>query len=394
MNRKQLGIVLALLVIVGGLGLVVYRHNAKTWHGAAAPKGERVLAPFDLNAVARITLTGATGSATLEKREGEWIVAERGYAADFSQIRDLIRKLWELKPLQQMKADASQYARLELKAPKSDDPEGSALQVVLSDESGKELATVFLGKIFMKKSPQFPDSEGFPSGRYVMSGHREGEVALVEEAFTSVKASPEVWLDKTFLDLSKIEAVELKGATPELTWKMERKENEWHSPGLKEGEKLGVSKVPNFDSTLGHLSFTDVEPADAKAPEIIHRVEVRTDDHFDYTFGLAELKGDRQPVTVTVSAEFPKERTPEKDEKPEDKQRLDEAFAAKHKELEARLEREKKLEGRVFLVSSGTFSPMLSPLSEFVEAPPAPEPSPEASPSGETTPPEATPDEG
>ena len=181
--------------------------------------------------------------------------------------------------------------------------------------------------------------------------------------------------------------MELKGATPELTWKMERKDHEWHSPGLKEGEKLGATKVPNFDSVLGHLSFLDVEPPDAKAPEIRHRLEVRTDDHFHYTFNLAEAKEGRQPFTVNVSARIPEERTPEKDEKPEDKKRLDEAFVAKKKELASRLEQEKKLEGRVFLVNSGTFSPILLPLSDFVEAPPAPEPSPSPSP-------EAAPDQG
>ncbi len=386
MNHKQLRIVVALLVIVGGLGLVAYRKNAGHWNAASATAGEKVLAPFDLNAVRRITLKTATGSTTLEKNETQWIVSERGYVADFSQIKELVRKLWELKPLQQMKADPSQYARLELNAPNGEDPAGSGMEIGFFGEEGKEIAKLTLGKVFMKKSPQFPDSEGFPAGRYVMSEHRKGEVALVDEPFSSVKASPQEWLDKTFVNPSKIETVELKGATPELSWKMERKENRWHSPGLKENEKLGESKVPHFNSVLGHLPMLDVEPLDAKAPEIKQQVEVGTEDHFQYTFGLAEVKEGRQPITVKVTAQLPEERTPEKDEKPEDKKRLDEAFAAKRKELEAKLQQEKKLEGRVFLVGSGTFSPLLKPLSDFVEEPPAPSPSDETEETSAATP--------
>ena len=44
--------------------------------------------------------------------------------------------------------------------------------------------------------------------------------------------------------------------------------------------------------------------------------------------------GDAYTTVVTVSANFPKERTPAKDEKPEDKAKADKAWADRQKQLQ------------------------------------------------------------
>ena len=55
---------------------------------------------------------------------------------------------------------------------------------------------------------------------------------------------------------------------------------------------------------------------------------------------------------MTVAANFPKERVPAKDEKPEDKAKLDQAFQDKQTKADDKLKQEKAFEGWTFLVPS------------------------------------------
>jgi len=100
------------------------------------------------------------------------------------------------------------------------------------------------------------------------------------------------------------------------------------------------------------------------------KVKLETFKGFTYEVQLLEKKeGDAEPkyfLTVQVSGNFPKERKPAADEKPEDKKRLDDEFAAAGKLLEAKLAKEKAVEGKVFEVSSYGVSDLLKKRSEVL----------------------------
>ena len=62
---------------------------------------------------------------------------------------------------------------------------------------------------------------------------------------------------------------------------------------------------------------------------------------------------------MAVTAQIPKERTAGKDEKPEDKTRLDKEFKDKQKKLEDKLAQEQAYGKWVYLVSNWTFDSLL-----------------------------------
>jgi hypothetical protein len=91
-------------------------------------------------------------------------------------------------------------------------------------------------------------------------------------------------------------------------------------------------------------------------------------------------------VTVEVSAKLATERTPGKDEKPEDKTKLDEEFKTKLKGFEDKLAAEKKFEGRPFLIAKSTMDLVVKDrvcaLGDSPATPPAGTPAPGNFPPG------------
>ena len=71
-------------------------------------------------------------------------------------------------------------------------------------------------------------------------------------------------------------------------------------------------------------------------------------------------------LALNVAAQIPKERTPGKDEKPEDKTKLDKEFKDKTQKLEEKLNQEKPCEKWVYLVSSWTLDPLLKDRSQLL----------------------------
>ena len=75
---------------------------------------------------------------------------------------------------------------------------------------------------------------------------------------------------------------------------------------------------------------------------------------------------DNYAITVSVAANLAKERAAGKDEKPEDKERLDKEFKEKRQKLEDKLAQEKKLGKWTYLVSSWTVDALLKDRSHFM----------------------------
>jgi len=99
------------------------------------------------------------------------------------------------------------------------------------------------------------------------------------------------------------------------------------------------------------------------------QIEIETFDGFRYTLRAAQ-KGteEKYHLMVDVAADFPKERTPGADEKPEDKEKLDKEFKEKTEKLTEKLRNEKALAGRVFLVSKWTLDSVLKKRGDFLQA--------------------------
>jgi hypothetical protein len=384
MKGKQLLILLVLVAALGGAWMVLSKRNQSSWSETSTGAGGKIV-EFPINDVAHVLIKTPAGELNLVKKSDLWTVKERAdYPASFEQVSGLIRKLWELKTVQEVKVGASQLPRLEL-------DEKTATVITFQDKDDKPLGALVVGKKHLRKSEggeQFGGpSDGFPAGRYVKPA-AGGKVSLVSETLDEVDPKPERWLAKDFI---KIEGPKSIAVTGPQNWSVSRESTsgEWKLADAKPDEKLDAGKTAALGNVFASPTFTDVQAPDAKLEEPTTTATIETFDGFRYELKIGKPDGDNHPVLVNVSANFPKERTPGKDEKPEDKERLDGEFVVKLKKLEEKLAAEKKMEGRPYLVAKYVVDPLLKDRAALLpDKPAAPAPAqPTTSAPTATTPP-------
>ncbi|HEX5176896.1 MAG TPA: DUF4340 domain-containing protein [Chthoniobacteraceae bacterium] len=365
MKGKQLLILVVLVVVLGGIGIWLQKRKQSSWSESGSGAGAKVI-EFPINDVTHVIVKNQSGELNLVRSNDEWTVRERGdYPANYEQVTGLLRRLWDLKTVQTVKVGPSQFARLELVEPGKGEGGGGGTLLELRGKDDAKLGALLLGKKYLKKSEDGPmEMEGFPAGRYVMPAGGN-KVSLVSETMDDVEPKPERWLRKDFIKVENPKSIAMAGTTDPMHWTVARDNAtaEWKLADAKPEEKLDQSKVSPLASALANPSFKDVLAADAKPEETGFdkpaTVTVNTFDDFTYVVKLGKLTNDAYPMQFTVSANLAKERTPAKDEKAEDKARLDEEFKTKIKRLEENLAAEKKLEPRTYLVEKFSVEPLL-----------------------------------
>ena len=380
MKAKQLILLLVLLVVFGGVGLFFYNRSTESWKKSATT-GKTKVVDFSLNDVSHVTIKTSAAELNLVKKDDVWKVKERAdYPANFEMIGGLIRKIWELSPVQDVEVGPSQLGRLQLLPPSQGANTGTLLD--LKDAKDKRVAALLLGKKYMRESNAQFGQGGYPAGRYVKAEGGSGNVVLVSDTFNEVEPDAKQWLDHDFVKIENPKSIALAGATPEKNWRVMRNSaNEpWEFADAKQGEKVDSTKFAPVVSSLTASTFADVLAPDAKPAEtgLDHpaTVTVETVDGFTYVLRIGKAMGENYPVLVSVSAQLAKERTPGKDEKPADKTRLDQEFQKKQKELNEKLAKEKKFESRPYLMSKITIDAVLKDRSAFFPDKPSPTPTP------------------
>ncbi|MBI3881557.1 MAG: DUF4340 domain-containing protein [Verrucomicrobia bacterium] len=378
MNRKQFLVVLVLVLVLGGAGLLLLRKHTASYSQSGGSLGGKVLGEFDVNAVAQITIKQSAGEVNLAKQGDQWRVRERSdYPANFADLSESLRQLADLKFVQHETVGASFLPRLELTAPGQGTNGASGTLVELKDKDGKLLKSVLLGKKNFKKSARDDGmgGEGFANGRYVMANGDPKQIGLVSDALAKLEAKPENWIAKDFLKLEGIRSVAIVTAN-ETNWSRLSRTNaaatEWVLENAKPGEKLDQNKVSGLGSFLGFGGFNDVKPLPKDLKELgldkPRVVTVETFDNFKYQFKIGGQTNDENlNVQLAVSANLPKERAAAKDEKPEDKAKLDKEFKEKQSKLNEKLATEKALEGWVFVVSKWNLEAVLKDRPELLE---------------------------
>src|SRR5215471_419614 len=168
--------------------------------------------------------------------------------------------------------------------------------------------------------------------------------------------------DKDFFKVEKIRSINVAFPVPTNSWKLTREteSGEWKLAEAKPGEQLDSAKTSSLSNPLGSPTFNDVETAANPAQLGLDKpttVTLETFDNFNYTLKVGAKTNDAYAMALTVSANLPKERTPGKDEKPEDKTKLDKEFKDKQQKLEEKVAQEKPYEKWVYLVSNWTLEP-------------------------------------
>ncbi len=376
MNRKQLILIVLAGVIIGAASLLLWKKDQSGWKQATRPR-ELLLPGFPVNDIAQIQIKSAAGELNLAKKEERWAVLERAnFPANFNDISDLLRKLVEMKPGDPVEIGASQLGRLELLEPGKGTNTGT--KVEFKDKTGKTAVTLLLGKKQMKKSPGGSPFGGgdFPDGRYLMLGSDLQSVCLLKETFSNVEPKAESWLDKEFFKIEKIKSISLVFTNATNSWRMSRETEtgEWKLAEPGKDETLDNVKASSAGSAMMNPSFNDVTLKDAKPEEtgLDHptTATLETFDGFTYTlnFGKPTADGNSYHLRFELAFNYPNQRTPGKDEKPEDKEKLDKEFKENLKKLGEKFAKEKKFEKWDYQVSKWSVESLLNPRQEMLAA--------------------------
>src|SRR5687767_2359555 len=114
MNRKQFVILIVVGLAIGALGFYLANTRKVSYTASSFQDGAQVIKDFPINDVAHLRIKQGTNELNLVRSE-TWGVKERwGYPASFTEISEFLRKVWELKPVQEVEVGPSQFARLEL----------------------------------------------------------------------------------------------------------------------------------------------------------------------------------------------------------------------------------------------------------------------------------------
>jgi hypothetical protein len=375
MNRKQLTFLIVLGVVLGGLGYVVYnKKQAGYERGNAGEDGQRVLKDVPDTAirdVAQVSLKQGASEVNLTAHGVGWTVKERGgYPANFNNISELVKKLWELKVTRAVEVGPSRLPVLKL-------TKADGTLVELKDDKGKSIASLTLGAQQASKAAQEDSPFGggsFPNSRYVMRGDDIKTVALVSDPL-NVETAPENWLNKDWFKVERLKSVSVVTTNATNNWKLTRETDgaEWKLADAKPGESPDAGKTSGLNSLLSSPSFNDViaEPKpEATGLDKATVATLETLDGFTYVIKIGNAIGDadggNHAFQIGVSANLPKERTPGKDEKPEDKKNLDDEFAARQKPLQEKLANEKKFEPWTYTVPKWTLEMLLKERKDFL----------------------------
>ena len=371
MNLKQLGILLTVVIVVGGAALLLHNRQNSSFGSGSPEMGKKLLGDFPFNDVAHIDIKNGTNELNLEKKNDLWRVHERGdYPANFSQISEFLLKARDLKVVQSEEIGPSQLPRMGLATGQGSN---AAVVVEFKDQAEKPIRTMLLGKKDMKKSSgrsQFGGDESFADGRWVKVGDGSS-IALISDPLENMEPKPDEWLNKDFFRVEKAKTIEVDFPVATNSWKLTRDSEtaDWKLANAKKGEELDSSKVSGVSSPFSSPNFSDVKPGTNLEESGTNKpttVKISTFDNFDYTITLGTKTNDDVLTTVAVSAQLAKERTPGKDEKPDDKKRLDKEFTDAQQKLADKLKQEQDYEHWTYSMPSWVVDPILKQRGELL----------------------------
>jgi hypothetical protein len=204
--------------------------------------------------------------------------------------------------------------------------------------------------------------EGIPSGRYVWVAADPQRVNVVTEPFTSLAAKPEDWLAKELMRLERPRSLTAIGPDGKEKWSV-YKETETGDWKLTGPGKLDTGKAQDAASALYALRIADAAPGTGDAEAGLDKpttLRAATFEGWTYMVQIGkQVSGERYYAKTSVAGSVPESRTPASDEKAEDKEKNDKAFAERKEMLAAKLAREKTVADQVVLVSKSSVEPLL-----------------------------------
>lgn len=371
MNRKQLMLVLAALVVVGAAGLILIKQHRESWNTSGAQMGAKVLPNFRPNDVAAIRIKGDSELHLVHSND-LWRVSERNdYPANFGRISDVLIKLQGLKVVESETVQPSQLARVNLEPPGNGAASGTLVE--FQDSHGSVIDALMLGKKHFREQGESIHAvvAPEPDGRYILLRSNPQNVLLISDALAALEPRPGAWLSRDFFKTEKVKSISVTALDEVNSWKISRESESspWTLVDARAGEALDANKAARIVSALDTITFSDVFPADDPAHANLGNpvvVSIEAFDHFSYTLRVARA-GDQSQISVAVKAEIPTERIKGAGEKQDDKDKLDAEFRAQTKKLQEKLAHEQSLGSWVYVINSWVIDPLIQPRAQMMQ---------------------------
>ncbi|MCE9615701.1 MAG: DUF4340 domain-containing protein [Lentisphaerae bacterium] len=265
MSAKSLGILFVLAIVLVGAAVMTTRREQR---GAApAAEGRLVLPDLPVNDVTKMIVVNQGATATVEKIDGIWKVAEKhGYPANFDRVRTTLITLSELKVGDQRATTPQTRQEFGLVSPDAEHPDATSLR--LERANGEVVARVLLGKHHVRKAREAtPYGGDFPDGRYVSPN--DGTTAyMVKQTLSDVTASSMAWIETELLNVDAAELTRLSITGPDrATLELAAHDGgELEVTGLGSEEEADVAKLASLRNALTYVNLQDVaDPAQADA---------------------------------------------------------------------------------------------------------------------------------
>jgi len=192
MKLKIFLLVLAATLVGTGIWLK-YEERQEILAAVEAIK-RRWVPDFDLNTVSEVLIKTSTDSVTLSKNGEIWMVnGDASQKADIAAVGQLVQRVKNLKPTEEINATPTQFASFELLEPDSGSL-GTGMLVELRDQNANRLAALIIGKqSFARPDPKSPFPPP-PNGRFVIPVGSNGTIGLASEGFDGISPRPADWI--------------------------------------------------------------------------------------------------------------------------------------------------------------------------------------------------------
>jgi hypothetical protein len=379
MKSKQFLILAVVAVVVLAIGIKMGLSRSQAWQKHTT--GSEVLPDFDPGKVTKFVLKQDSGSVTLEYKNDAWRVAERyDYPAKYETFATFMEDLGDMRVTQSLDVGESQYGRLKVNDPGKDD---AGVELTVYGEGGKKLDTLIFGKEHQHKSEgggPMGMGGGFPDGRYLRLPDSNNRVVLVAKAFGRVDDKPSSWLDDEFFKVGDVKEATLSEGGKEL-WRASRadQKDDLKLVGeVPDGKDVDTNKLSSIKSAFSWTRFSDVADPALKPEETgLDKAKTYVARQFDgivYTIDIGKKNpAGKYYITVQAAYDGPTERTPGKDEKPADKDKLDKEFKDKLAKAQKTVaEVNARTKGWVYLVDSWTVENVSKTRDELLKDKPKP----------------------
>lgn len=291
------GLTLAAAVSLAVAGTSYY--STRTW-APGATSGEALFANLagDAGKVASVRISQGKQIITVKRDGDAWSIVERnGFPANTEEVRQTIVGLTRMDIIEEKTRNETRYKLLQLEDPEGEDAESKL--VVLADESGKEIASVVLGKVKLGvlgpgRNGTYVRKPGTPQ-TWLVSGNVDAPI--------NVRG----WAEKTIYEISKDDIAQIRISHPDnedvLLTHGKGETGAFTLANLPEGKKLKQDADLGFIATsLVQLELWDVKKrSELEAdPEKTVVVEIVTRNGLNLMVNVRAGEGEDRWVDVSA----------------------------------------------------------------------------------------------